>query len=55
MKRLRMFIINGEKEVQIYMLLKKVMGNLPKQTLKALNEDKTMQVFRQQYIGSEKR
>jgi 3D (Asp-Asp-Asp) domain-containing protein len=44
----------GKKKLEIY-VVEKGNGKLTEQTLKALNEDKSMQVFRQQYISSEKR
>lgn len=44
----------GKKKLDIY-VVKKGNGKLTEQTLKSLNEDKSMQVFRQQYISSEKR
>jgi 3D (Asp-Asp-Asp) domain-containing protein len=44
----------GKKKVDIY-VVQKGNGNLTEQTLKTLNEDKSMQVFRGQYISSEKR
>lgn len=44
----------GKKKLEIY-VVQKGNGKLTEQTLKALNEDKSMQVFRQQYISTEKR
>ncbi|MEH6954593.1 3D domain-containing protein [Neobacillus drentensis] len=44
----------GKKKLDIY-VVQKGNGKLTEQTLKALNEDKAMQVFRGQYISSEKR
>ena len=44
----------GEKEIDIY-VVEKGNGKLTEQQLQALNEDKAMQVFRGQYISSEKR
>jgi 3D (Asp-Asp-Asp) domain-containing protein len=44
----------GKKKLDIF-VVKKGNGRLTEQTLKSLNEDKSMQVFRQQYISSEKR
>ncbi|WP_439951484.1 3D domain-containing protein [Neobacillus drentensis] len=44
----------GKKKLDIY-VVQKGNGKLTEQTLKALNEDKAMQVFRGQYISTEKR
>lgn len=44
----------GKKKLDIY-VVQKGNGKLTEQTLKDLNEDKSLQVFRQQYISSEKR
>ena len=44
----------GKKQVDVY-VVQKGNGTLTENQLLALNEDKTMQVFRQQYIKSEKR
>lgn len=44
----------GKKQLAVY-VVEKGNGKLSEETLKALNEDKAMQVFRQQYISSEKR
>ena len=44
----------GKKKIDIY-VVQKGNGKLTEQTLKALNEDKAMQVFRGQYISTEKR
>lgn len=44
----------GKKNLNIY-VIQKGNGSLTEQQLQALNEDKSMQVFRQQYIKSEKR
>ena len=44
----------GKKKLDIY-VVQKGNGKLTEQTLKSLNEDKSMQVFRGQYISSEKR
>jgi len=44
----------GKKKLDIY-VVQKGNGKLSEQTLKSLNEDKSMQVFRGQYISSEKR
>ncbi|MCL6572051.1 MAG: 3D domain-containing protein [Bacillus sp. (in: Bacteria)] len=44
----------GKKKVEIY-VVEKGNGKLTEQQLQALNEDKEMQVFRGQYISSEKR
>lgn len=44
----------GKKQLAVY-VVEKGNGKLSEETLKALNEDKSMQVFRQQYISSEKR
>jgi 3D (Asp-Asp-Asp) domain-containing protein len=41
----------GKKKVQVY-VVKKGDGTLSEEELKRLNEDKTMQVFRQQYLQS---
>lgn len=44
----------GKKQVDVY-VIQKGNGKLTEKQLLALNEDKTMQVFRQAYIKSEKR
>jgi len=44
----------GKKKLDVY-VVQKGNGKLTEGQLTALNEDKTMQVFRQQYINSEKR
>ena len=44
----------GKKKLDIY-VVQKGNGKLSEQTLKSLNEDKSMQVFRGQYMSSEKR
>ncbi|MDR6999593.1 3D domain-containing protein [Neobacillus niacini] len=44
----------GKKKLDIY-VVQKGNGSLSEQELKTLNENKSMQVFRQQYINSEKR
>lgn len=44
----------GKKELEVY-IVHKGSGKLTEQELTALNEDKSMQVFRQQYIKSEQR
>ncbi|AZU65103.1 3D domain-containing protein [Neobacillus mesonae] len=44
----------GKKQVDVY-IIQKGNGKLTEKQLLALNEDKTMQVFRQAYIKSEKR
>lgn len=44
----------GKKKLEVY-LVQKGNGKLTEQQLQALNEDKSLQVFRQQYISSEKR
>lgn len=44
----------GKKTVDVY-VVKKGDGKLTEEQLTALNEDKSMQVFRQQYIKSEKK
>jgi 3D (Asp-Asp-Asp) domain-containing protein len=44
----------GKKKLEVY-IVQKGNGKLTEQTLKSLNEDKSLQVFRQQYISSEKR
>lgn len=44
----------GKKKVDVY-VVEKGKGKLTEQQLQALNEDKALQVFRQQYISSEKR
>ncbi len=44
----------GKKKVEVYMV-QKGNGTLTEEQLMTLNEDKTLQVFRQQYINSEKR
>ncbi|QPA30529.1 3D domain-containing protein [Thermaerobacillus caldiproteolyticus] len=41
----------GKKKVQVY-IVKKGSGTLSEEELKKLNEDETMQVFRQQYLKS---
>jgi hypothetical protein len=41
----------GKKKVQVY-IVKKGDGKLSEEELKRLNEDETMQVFRQQYLQS---
>jgi 3D (Asp-Asp-Asp) domain-containing protein len=44
----------GKKKVDVYMV-QKGNGTLTEDQLQTLNEDKSLQVFRQQYISSEKR
>jgi 3D (Asp-Asp-Asp) domain-containing protein len=44
----------GKKQVDIY-VVQKGNGKITEEELQALNEDKSLQVFRQQYISSEKR
>lgn len=44
----------GKKQVDVY-VVQKGDGKLTEEQLQALNEDKALQVFRQQYISSEKR
>lgn len=44
----------GKKEIDVY-IIEQGNGNLTEAELQALNEDKSMQVFRQQYIGSERK
>ncbi|MEH6993987.1 3D domain-containing protein [Neobacillus drentensis] len=44
----------GKKEIDVY-IIEQGNGKLTEAELQALNEDKTMQVFRQQYIGSERK
>jgi 3D (Asp-Asp-Asp) domain-containing protein len=44
----------GKKEIDVY-IIEQGNGNLTEADLQALNEDKSMQVFRQQYIGSERK
>ncbi|WP_066065897.1 3D domain-containing protein [Neobacillus soli] len=44
----------GKKKVDVY-VVEKGNGKLTERQLQALNEDKALQVFRQQYISSEKR
>jgi 3D (Asp-Asp-Asp) domain-containing protein len=44
----------GKKQVDVY-VVQKGNGKLTEAQLQALNEDKALQVFRQQYISSEKR
>ncbi|MFJ7728222.1 3D domain-containing protein [Neobacillus sp. NPDC097160] len=44
----------GKKQVDVY-VVENGNGKLTEEQLQALNEDKTLQVFRQQYISSEKR
>jgi 3D (Asp-Asp-Asp) domain-containing protein len=44
----------GKKKINVY-LIQKGNGKLTEQQLQALNEDKSMQVFRQQYIKSERK
>lgn len=44
----------GKKKLNVY-VVKMGDGNLTEEQLKALNENKAMQVFRQQYINSERR
>jgi 3D (Asp-Asp-Asp) domain-containing protein len=44
----------GKKEIDVY-IVEQGNGKLTEAELQALNEDKAMQVFRQQYIGSERK
>jgi 3D (Asp-Asp-Asp) domain-containing protein len=44
----------GKKEIDVY-IIEQGNGKLTEAELQALNEDKSMQVFRQQYIGSERK
>src|SRR4051812_27153307 len=44
----------GKKEIDVY-IIEQGNGKLTEAQLQALNEDKTMQVFRQQYISSERK
>lgn len=44
----------GKKKLDVY-VIQKGNGTLTEEQLRALNEEKSMQVFRQQYIKSEKR
>lgn len=44
----------GKKKVEVY-IVQKGNGTLTEEQLQTLNEDKALQVFRQQYISSEKR
>jgi 3D (Asp-Asp-Asp) domain-containing protein len=44
----------GKKQVDVY-VVQKGNGKLTEEQLRALNEDKALQVFRQQYTSSEKR
>jgi len=44
----------GKKELDVY-VIQKGNGKLTEEELQALNEEKSMQVFRQQYIGTEKK
>jgi 3D (Asp-Asp-Asp) domain-containing protein len=44
----------GKKEIDVY-VIEQGNGKLTESELQALNEDKSMQVFRQQYIGSERK
>ncbi|MFZ7944026.1 MULTISPECIES: 3D domain-containing protein [Bacillaceae] len=44
----------GKKQVDVY-VVQNGNGKITEDQLQALNEDKTLQVFRQQYISSEKR
>lgn len=44
----------GKREIEVY-VIQKGNGSLTEEQLQALNENKTMQVFRQQYIKSERR
>ncbi|MDR7079055.1 3D (Asp-Asp-Asp) domain-containing protein [Neobacillus niacini] len=44
----------GKKEIDVY-IIEQGKGKLTEAELQALNEDKTMQVFRQQYISSERK
>ncbi|MFP7297403.1 3D domain-containing protein [Neobacillus niacini] len=44
----------GKKEIDVY-IIEKGNGKLTEAELQALNEDKSMQVFRQQYIGTERK
>lgn len=44
----------GKKEIDVY-VIKQGNGELTEEQLRALNEDESMQVFRQQYISSERK
>jgi 3D (Asp-Asp-Asp) domain-containing protein len=44
----------GKKEIDVY-IIEQGNGKLTEEKLQALNEDKSMQVFRQQYMGSERK
>jgi 3D (Asp-Asp-Asp) domain-containing protein len=44
----------GKKEIDVY-IIEHGNGKLTEEKLQALNEDKSMQVFRQQYMGSERK
>jgi 3D (Asp-Asp-Asp) domain-containing protein len=44
----------GKREIEVY-VIQQGNGRLTEEQLQALNENKTMQVFRQQYIKSERR
>ncbi|OLS34625.1 3D domain-containing protein [Bacillus sp. MRMR6] len=44
----------GKKKIDVY-IVQEGNGKLTEEQLKALNEDETMQVFRQQFIGSERK
>lgn len=44
----------GKKEIDVY-IIEQGNGKLTEAKLQALNEDKSMQVFRQQYMGSERK
>lgn len=44
----------GKKEIDVY-IIEQGNGKLTEAELQALNEEKSMQVFRQQYIGSERK
>jgi 3D (Asp-Asp-Asp) domain-containing protein len=44
----------GKREIEVY-VIQQGTGSLTEEQLQALNENKTMQVFRQQYIKSERR
>jgi 3D (Asp-Asp-Asp) domain-containing protein len=44
----------GKKEIEVY-IIEQGNGKLTEEKLQALNEDKSMQVFRQQYMGSERK
>jgi 3D (Asp-Asp-Asp) domain-containing protein len=44
----------GKKEIDVY-IIEQGNGKLTEAELQALNEDKSMQVFRQQYIGTERK